>query len=210
MHKPVYGELLSKIMSRKNVNLSQIASEGQNRAKSKTGMLFIVLIILQSYFFPLLFAALGFDKMHFWFLSSVITYTTIMISLIIFGNDRLGVFHDYFSLGSITLSCFLSVTFGDGSVAIYKIVLLCFGILFSIYIIANRKTIKLPSARLVFIGILWSVAAVVITALVYVLFDKTYTKDFSQNLLAVIYNSFLFQFTFVTVVEESSYRGLLF
>ncbi len=173
------------------------------------GIVLIILILVRFYIFPFFFS--NFDRdYNYWYLSTIIPYTIIVISILIYQSNGLSVLHDHFSLWMIVLGCFFSIGLGGENTAIYKICLILLGIVLLTYIIVYRKDIKMPGFWVTFSGILWSIFAVFIIALIYALLDQTFTQPFPQNLLSIIVYTFVSQFSVVSVIEEACFRGLLF
>jgi membrane protease YdiL (CAAX protease family) len=196
-------------MNSKNSNFLRATSDTEKYVNPKLGFIFIAIILLESYLSPFIYSIVGVDNATSWYIGSIIAYSVIVLSLIIFTLNRLELFNDHFSLWTIVLGCFLSAMGGENAV-LYKGILIILSTVLSIYIIANRKSIKFPSSRSFFTGLLWSVGAVIIIGLVYAFLDQTYTKPFPSNLLAIIVSVFVSQLSFVTVIEEAYFRGLLF
>jgi hypothetical protein len=132
-----------------------------------------------------------------------------VLSLIFFNSNSLELFRDHFTLWTIVVSCFLPIVWG-GDRMIYKSILIILGVFFATYSIVNRKNIKFPSLKSVFIGLGWSVCAVLIIALIYALLDQTLIQPFPLNLSTIIVNEFINQLSFTSVPEEACFRGLIF
>ena len=178
----------------------------------KISIVFIVLIILQLYSLPFISSALSINfnqyasYMYFYAMS---TYTIIVIGIIVFHFSGIDLFSDHFTLWIIVLSCFLRTTFGESYGVYYQLYMLFLGIALSAYIIANRKNFKIPGLKSVFIGILWSIGTVVIIGLIHISLDQR-RGSLPSDLLTYIFNLFSFQLSYVTVIEEACFRGLLF
>jgi hypothetical protein len=178
----------------------------------KIGIMFIVLIIVQSYLVPLISIVSGKDVnkyTNYAYIYAISSYTIIVLSIIIFHGNGLDVFQDGFSLWLIVLTCFIRSSLGGQNEIIYKGVLGALGLVLLIFIITNRKSIKTPSLKSVFIGLLWSVGAVMAAALLRVLLDRNH-GTLPSNLAGYIINSSIFELSFETVIEEAYFRGLLF
>lgn len=196
-------------MKSKKLNFLEYTLNRKTYSDPKTGILLIGVIIFQFYLSFFLFSAMGIDYVTILYLETIISYTIIISSLIFFDPNTLGLFRDQFTLWTIVISCFLPSVFG-GERILYKGILIILGILLATYIILNRKSIKFPSLKSVFIGLGWSVIAVLIISVVYALFDQTFTKPFPSNLLAIIFIAFLKELSFTSVAEEAGFRGLIF
>jgi len=175
----------------------------------KAGIVLAALIILQFYLSLFIFSAMGIDYVTILYLETIISYTMVVLSLIFFNPNALELFRDHFTLWIIVVSCFLPIGLGRERM-IYKGILIILGVFFAAYSIVNRKSIKFPGLKSVFIGLGWSVSAVVIIALIYALLDQTFIKPFPTNLSIIIVNAFVNDLSFTSVPEEVCFRGLLF
>jgi len=144
--------------------------------------------------------------MYFYAMSS---YTVIVLGIMIMRSYKIGMFSDHFTLGIILVSLFLHPTLGGDYGLIYQTYMKFLGILLSIYIIANRKSIVIPSLKSVAVGLLWSASTVIILSLLYVFFSPL-RGSLPSNLLNYIIEMSVFQLSFVTVIEEICFRGLIF
>ena len=195
-----------------NSYLSQTSANAKNRTTSKIGSLFVFLIVLLFYFVPLLASAAGKDSTRFTdylYLYTILSYTLIVLGIIIFRGKGLDVFQDHFSLWIVVAGCFLAASRGGEHDTVYKAFLVLLGLRLSIYIMVNRKGIRLPNLKSVFIGLLWSVVTIVIIVLLLFFLDPV-RESRPPNLSAYILRTFLYQVSFVTVIEEACFRGLLF
>ncbi len=187
----------------------------QDKPSSKLGLVLIFLIILQSYLVPLISVASGTDYnkyTNYVYLYTISSYTIIVLSIIIFGDNGLEVFQDHFSLGTIALTCFFRASLGGNNEVIYKGILIFLGLMLVGYIITNRKYIKTPSLKSIFIGLLGAIGIVLVGALLRILLLEPNSSHgiLPSNLGAYIINTFAFELSFVTVIEEACFRGLIF
>jgi hypothetical protein len=179
---------------------------------SKIITVLITIIILQSYLVPVISVASGSDYIkytNYVFLYAVISYSIIVFSIIFFQADELEVFQDYFSLLLLIFTCFFRVSLGGQNEIIYRVILAGLGLVLVNYLITNRHSIKMPSLKVFTIGVLWSVGTLVLTSLTRVIFDPN-RGALPPNLIAHIFSTLAFQLSFVTVIEEAYFRGLLF
>ena len=197
-------------MKNGNLNSQHYPNDTKKYLSPKVGIALIALIIFQSGFSQSIFSAMGVDYVNFLYLDAISAYAIIVFSVIFFSPNVLEVFRDHFTLWIIVLGCFLPVAFEGENTMIYKGIFISLGLILAIYIIVNRKNIKFPGLKLAFIGLAWSVGAVLIIALIYALLDQTYTKSFPSNLPTMIVQIFGYQLSFVAVIEEALFRGLLF
>lgn len=178
----------------------------------KIGIAFIGLIILQFYLLPLIPWVAGADinkyatYVYFYAMSS---YTIIVLGIMIFRANGIELFQDHFTLWIIVLSCFLRSTFGGDYAEIHQYYMNFLGLVLVIYIIVNRKDIKIPGPKSLFIGLLWSVGTVVMISVLSVLIDPA-RGTLPTNLLSYIINMSIFQLSFGTVIEEACFRGLIY
>jgi len=200
-------------MGNNDASVSQIEKDIKKNSGSKIGMIFIVLILLQYYLFPVLTSAwiLNDAKLvnNIFYFHTIISYVIIVFSLIVFREFELDMFRDYFSLGIIVATCFLRAGLGGSDETVFKALLILIGIILTNYIIVNRKSIIVPDMKSVFIGVLWSVGVTVVLSLLRVLLDPGH-RTLPANILAYIINISVFQLSFVTIIEEAYFRGLLF
>jgi hypothetical protein len=199
-------------MNSDNLKLSRTTKSASEHSSSKIGIVFIILIILQSYLAPLISIASGTDYnkyVDYLYYHTIASYMIIVLSIIIFSDKGLDVFQDHFSLWIIVLTCFFRANLGGDNEIIYKSILIILGLVLSNFIIRNRKSIKTPSLKSIFVGILWSAGTVVIASLLRVLLDSRH-GILPSNLTNYLVNVSEFQLAFVTVIVEAYFRGLLF
>lgn len=189
----------------------QIPSEIINKQKyHKLSIVFIVVVILQSYLVPLITLASGADYgkyVNYLYIHIISSYTIIVLCLIVFGNE-LEVFQDYFSLGIIALTCFLRASLGGDNEPLYRGILMFLGLIIFFYIIINRKSLKIPTLKSVFIGLFLSVGITIVLSLIRLLLDPK-ISTLPSNLVSYIFDAFLYHLSFVTI-EEAYFRGILF
>jgi hypothetical protein len=174
------------------------------------GIVFSALVILQFCLAPLIPIVFDINKyVNYPYFHATISYTTIVLSIIFFGNSGLEVFQDHFSLGIIALTCFLRVGLGGSNEIVYKGITAFLGLVLLNYIITNRKRIKIPSLKTVIIGLVWAIGTVMTGAFLRIFMDSNH-GTLPLNLGSYVINMFIFQITDVTVIEEAYFRGLLF
>lgn len=173
------------------------------------GIVFSFLIILRFYLFPFVLSGLVTDNVYR-YLASISAYAIIVFSIIIYRDKGLALFQDHFSLWLIVLGCFSGTILAGENTGIYKGFLIFLGMVLAVHIIVNRKNIKTPDKRLIFTGLLWSIIAVSILAMVYALTGQPYAKYFPSNLTAIFIYTFIYQFSVIAIIEEACFRGLLF
>lgn len=193
-------------MTNNNSNLSQTSTD------PKIGFRFVFFIALLFYFAPLLALAAGSDSARFTdylYLYTTIFYAIIVLCIIIFDGKGLDVFQDHFSLWTIVLGCFLAASRGGERDTVYRVFLVLLALRLSIYIMVNRNSMRLPDWKSVLVGLLWSVVTIAVIAFLFFLLNPV-SDPIPPNLSAVILNTFLYQVSFVSVIEEACFRGLLF
>jgi membrane protease YdiL (CAAX protease family) len=198
-----------KTMIHNNSNRLKSVPGAKQPINPKISIVFTALIILRFYLLPFIFSGLITDN-NYWYLASISSYTIIVLSVIIYRDKGLEIFQDHFSLWLIALGCFSSIVLGGENTTIYKGCLIFISMILSIYIIMNRKRIRMPKFRSIFIGLLWSIIAILIIALIYALLGQAYAKSFPPHLLAIGIYTFIYQFSVIAVIEEACFRGLLF
>ena len=183
----------------------------------KIAIVFIVIIILRSILLQFVSIASGGDVYKYntyLYIDAITAYTIIVLSIVIFHGHGLDVFQDHISLWTIVFTCFIRSSLGVKNEIIYRGVFFFLGLVLSVFILSNRKSLKLPSLRTVFTGLIWSAVSVV-GVTVGVLFrvfsvSHSYYGTLPPNLSNFIYSDFIFNFSFVAVIEEGYFRGLLF
>jgi membrane protease YdiL (CAAX protease family) len=185
----------------------------EKHPNSKIGIFFIVLIITEMFLLQFISAASGNDVNkynNYKYLYATIAYTIIVLSIIIFHGHGLDVFQDHFSLLTIVFSCFvLSILLINHIV--YQGIFIFLGFMLSIFIILNRKTIKMPSLKSVLIGLWWSIVSVMTISLLRLITISGLSHGtLPSNLPIYIFSSFIYNISWVTVIEEAYFRGLLF
>lgn len=199
-------------MDNSNSDQLPVLREPNKSTSPKTGFLFISLIVLLFYSAPLLASAAGADLSKYTdylYLYTVIGYSVIILSIIIFHGRRFYVLQDHFSLWVIVLGCFLAASQGGTHDTVYRIFLIVLGVRLAIYILRHRKNFKIPRLRSIFIGLLWSIVTISILSVSLFLLNPVH-EPLPPNLSAYFLNTILYQVSFVTVIEEACFRGLLF
>ena len=196
-------------MKSDNSNFLYHTNNAKKYLNPKAGIALTVLIMLQFYLSAFIFSAMRVDFINIIYLETISSYAIVVLSLIFFNSNSLELFRDHFTLWIIVVSCFLPIVWG-GERMVYKGILIILGVFFATYSIVNRKNIKFPSLNSVFIGLGWSVCAVLIIALIYALLDQTFVQSFPSNLSTIIVNELINQLSFTSVPEEVCFRGLIF
>jgi len=182
------------------------------RSRDRTlGYAFIILIILQSYLVPLIAIAAGSDYnryVDYSYIYVISSYALIVFSIVYFHDKGLDVFQDHFSLWTIILTCFFRVSLGGANEIYYKGALIFLGIVLLNYTITHRNDIRVPTLKSILIGLVWSVGTVVVISLLQALLSPA-SNTAPSNLLTYVMQKTAFQLSFVTVIEESCFRGLL-
>lgn len=195
-----------------NSYLSQTSAGAKKPINPRNGFLFVFFIVLLFYFVPILASAAGSDPARltdYLYLYTTTAYTIIVLSIIIFHKKGLDVFQDHFSLWIIVFGCLSAASQGGVQDTVYKVFLVLLGLRLSIHIIVNRKNINVPDQKSVFSGLLWSVVTIVIIVLL-LYFLSPVRASLPPNLSAYILSTFLYHVSFVTVIEEACFRGLVF
>jgi membrane protease YdiL (CAAX protease family) len=196
-------------MQRNNFTPAQNEQSSRWNWHPTIGAVFFVFIILQFYFSWPILEALGMNHGDILYIETVASYVMITLSLFLFGTSQLKVFGDHFTLSTIVAGCFLSIFFNTDRTG-STLILVGLGILLISYMVRNRKIIKLPGVKYIFIAIGWSVLAVLLIAISYGLVDQTLTGPFPSNLSSIFLTTFFRDLIFTSIPEEASFRGLIF
>lgn len=198
-------------MNSNNSNILVTVSAPKRQIHPKLGVAIIILIILQSYLVPLISLVSGTQYsryISYSYLYVISSYTIIVLSIIIFGNE-LKVFQDYFSLGIIVLTCFIRSGLGGEEELLYKGILMFLGLLLVLYIIINRRSFEAPSIRSIVIGLFLSIGITTVLSSIRLLLDPV-ISILPSDLVSYIIGMSIYQLSFVTVIEEACFRGILF
>jgi len=199
-------------VNKKKSYLSQTSASAKKQTAPRIGAIFIFLIVLFFYFVPKLASAAGMDTSRFTdylYLYTISSYTLIVLGVIIFQGKGLEVIQDHFSLWIIVLVCLLAASQGGKQDTVYKVFLVLLALRLSIHILVNRKDINLPDIKSAFIGLLWSVVTIAIIVL-FLYFLDPIRRSLPPDLSVYLLSAFVDQVSFVTVIEEACFRGLLF
>lgn len=195
-----------------DLNFLQPVNNITKHLSPKIAYIYIVLITLQFYLLPLASFAYETDfnrqaaYMHFYATSF---YTIIVLGAVVLHSNGIVLFRDHYTLSLIALSCFLRTTFIGDYELLHRSYMNFLGLTLLIYMIVNRRKITIPSLKSVFIGFLWSASTVLILALLYAVLVPMHGA-LPLDLTSYIINMSVFQLSFVTVIEEAAFRGLLF
>ena len=197
-------------MKIKNSNTLSHTIEAKRQAKLRLGRKFVILIVLYAYLAPIIFELFAVDEANYRYLDAIGFYLLAVVCILIFGLNQLETLRDKFSLGMIVLSCFLAVIDPRENNVIYRIMFIILGATISIYLRINRKEIKTPSLKSFFVGLLWSIGAVVVLASISVWLGLPEIKSFQPSLLVVVAGEFWSQLALISILEEVAFRGLIF
>ena len=144
----------------------------------------------------------------FIYFSTMISYTLITLGIFLFQLIGFELLSDHFTLWLIVISCIICPTYG-GKDNFYLNYMHLLGLILSVFIIVNRKKIKTTSFRQLLIGILWLICTIAIALLLGKYLSLTQDPIY-PNLTTYIIKTFRIQLSFIAVIEETSFRGLLF
>jgi hypothetical protein len=200
-------------MKKSNFIVLNLFGFNKEHLSARLKLLCVVLITLQFYLVPITSSIMSksdFNSyatyMQFYATSS---YTVIILGLIVLEANGIKLFHDYLTILMIALSCFLRGELSGEYNAIYHSYMNFLGITLLIYVFFFQRKITMPSLKSFVIAILWSVITVLVSALLYAIISPVH-GSLPANLLDYIMNMLVFQFSFVAVIEEAVFRGLLF
>lgn len=199
-------------MNTDNLHSLLPANKATKSPNPRLGIVFIVLVVLELLFVLLLSLLAGSDDAkyaNYIYVHTIIAYTIIVISILIFHKHGLDVFQDHFSLWLIVFTCFFRPRTGGTGEQIFRAVMDILGLVLSGYIIANRKKIKIPDWKSILIGVSWSVGTVIVETVLHVLVSPSHATLPPYSTFIIFYTS-VYQLSFTTVIEEAYYRGLLY
>ena len=183
-------------------------------ANPKTGKVIVLLIILQFCLTPLIslfwpFSESGWSQEDYSILLSTYSYTMIVLGVLIFRAQKQDFVFDSLSLWMIVFGCVFRPSTGSEYDAISSLYLGALGLGFAIYLIAYRKAIVVPTIRTMSISILWAIVTVVILSMVAAMISAVNYSSFPVDIEKMFLVRFFEQVSFVTVIEETMFRGLL-
>lgn len=167
----------------------------------------ILLIVLQSIFAS--FTRFLLQPEIYANILSATSYTIIVLGVLIFHAHEYESFADSFSLLAIVLGCVVRPVTGAKYESLINLYLGALGLCLVMYMISNRDRFKMPSYKSLIIGILWAVSTTVVLAIIAAFVSPSKFDTLPSNVLIILLNSLLVQFSYVTVIEESLFRGLL-
>ncbi|NOH04090.1 MAG: CPBP family intramembrane metalloprotease [Chloroflexi bacterium] len=188
----------------------------KSRINQKAAFVMVTFIILQFFFAPLISLRLSHKESDWIFSSyavafSALSYTTIVLGVLFLHANNFYDFFDRITLWAIAVGCFLRSlevvgnTYGN----LFAIYLLMLGASFAIYITTNKENIKGSTLKTFTIGVMWSIVTVITLALVAALISGKTQNMLPEGLGIILFRKALEQLSFVTIIEESLFRGLL-
>ena len=190
-------------------------SENFKQTRVLVGVVFLILITLQSVTSPLISSFLKASSDHtkyvnYSYFFAMSSYTLIIIGVMIFNARGMGFITDHFSLWIIVLSCFLRTTYGGQFEFLYKFYMSCLGLILLIYVIRKRKYIKVPPLISILFGLSWAGATILVIALLELVIRPAVISTLVLSNSRWVFLTLVFNLSFVTVIEETFFRGLLF
>jgi hypothetical protein len=199
-------------MKSNQITLIPNSHHAKKHLYARIGVAFIVLITLQFYLLPLVPLVSGNDFSKYaayTYIYVMISYTLIVAGIMIFHNNGVLLFSDLLTLMIILLSLFFRSSLGGDHELTYRAYLFVLGIILCLFMITKRRSIKLPKLKSVLLGIIWAVVTVLVLASIRGLLDPAH-GTLPESLSSYIINMIVFQLSFVAVIEEACFRGLLF
>ena len=200
------------MMNSNQITLKSNSHDAKKHLYARIGVAFIVLISLQFYLLPLVPLVSGNDFSKYaayTYIYVMISYTLIVTGIMIFHNNGVRLFSDFLTLMIILLSLFFRSSLGGDHELFYRAYLFVLGIILCLFMITKRGSIKLPKLKSILSGIIWAVVTVLVLASIRALLDPA-QGTLPESLSSYIFNMILFQLSFVAVIEEACFRGLLF
>lgn len=133
-------------------------------------------------------------------------YTIIILGVTILHINKQSFLDDNLSLWIIALACFIRPAIGGKYEAEYNGYMLILTLYLVAYILINKKTIRAISLKIVGGSLLWALSTLLILALILASRDYKQPNISQTNLLF----NFLYHLSFVVVIEETLFRGLIF
>jgi hypothetical protein len=203
---------MEEIMNEGNSNTASTADHAKQLTNPKVGLVFILIINIQFYLLPVLPQVFGVDLSKFaeyTHLYALISYTLIVFGIVIFHANGLTLFSDYSTLLLILLSLFIRSSLGGEYELLHRIYMAILGVILLAFIVQNRTSLRKTSPRVLVIGIVWAFGTVLGLAILRALLVSDH-GSLPANLSAYIRSALVFQFSFVAVIEEACFRGLIF
>lgn len=185
---------------------------GQKENVSITGTIIIIAIILLLYLTPLISVVSATDKNLYatlMYLYAASSYTIIVVGIFILHLVGVRLFSNHLTLWTIVLTCFLRLNFGGSYVSLYQGYMNFLGFVLILFVITNWRNIEVPKLKTAFAGLLWTSCTIALMVTFQALLSPARGVP-PSDLWAYIVNTSLFQLSFITVIEESCFRGLLF
>jgi membrane protease YdiL (CAAX protease family) len=204
---------MGSVMTNIDFIAQKLFAVNKENLSTRLKLLCVVLITLQSYLVPITSYIMSKSDdssyaayMQFYAISS---YTVIILGLIVLDANGVKLFQDYLTLLMIVLSCFFRSDLGGEYDTIYRNYMNFLGISLLIYIFYLQRRITVPNLKSLVVAILWSGITILVSAFLYAIIEPVH-GTLPANLINYTINMLLFQFSFVTVIEEAIFRGLLF
>ncbi len=185
------------------------AGESRGRLISRIGLGIFALIIVQSYLAPLTKLVPAREiSLNLLYLQTTISYTVIVLCVVVLGVERLPALGDHFSLWLVVAGCWIAAVRGDGSVILYRSLLGLLGLVLAGYIVANRQKLTYPGLRSLLTALLLAAGVTLLLSLLRNLVDPP-QWSLPANIGQSAWNTFLYDLPFVGVTEEAYFRALL-
>jgi membrane protease YdiL (CAAX protease family) len=140
----------------------------------------------------------------------VANYALLAFSILYFGPDEFENLGDVLSITFIVLGCFLPIIFHSENPLLLNMALFAMGVMIAIYLYFNWHRYKKTPLKAAIGVTLWSFFFVLFVSIVYSFIDKNYARPIPDNLPFQLFMAAIYQFSYVAVIEEGIFRGLLY
>jgi len=136
------------------------------------------------------------------------SYTLIVLCILLLHIYKNFFFFDGFSLWLIVVGCLVR-QHTEGHLSVFtSYYLTILGVIFSLYILKNRKQFKYPKLTSIFTIFAWSLGTLLLLAMLGSIFVTFQSSSLPINLPIILFVNFFSQLSFVTIIEEMLFRGI--
>ena len=132
-------------------------------------------------------------------------YITVIFSIIFYRDFNL-LHLDKIALWMITASCFIRVGYNTNTETIYRLFFMLLGSVLVVFLVKNRINTRIPKLKHFFISLTWGMGTVL---LVVLLLSDFPIKGYYNHSTEWLFSTLMLNFSFVTIIEEAVFRGLL-
>ena len=132
-------------------------------------------------------------------------YITVICSIIFYRDFNL-LHLDTIALWMVIVSCFIRVGYNTNTETIYRLFFMLLGSVLVVFLVKNRINTNTPKLKHFFISLTWGMGTVV---LVVLLLSGFSIKGYYAHSIEWLFSTLMLNFSFVTIIEETVFRGLL-